>query len=187
MNNPRLATRYAKSIIDLSVEQNQLDIVYNDMKFILRICKSNPDFVALLRSPIIKPTVKGKIIASVVKDQVSTLTSSFIKLLVLKTRELNLPEIADAFVDQYNTINNIHKVKITTAIEMSNSVKDAILSKVITNIPIGSIDLETVVDERLIGGFILETGGKSLDTSILKDLNDVKKQFKNNDYLHRLR
>ena len=91
MNNPRLATRYAKSIIDLAVEQNQLDTVYNDMKFIMRICKSNPDFVALLRSPIIKPTTKGKIIESITKERVSDLTSSFIKLLVTKTRELNLP------------------------------------------------------------------------------------------------
>ncbi|MCW3092034.1 MAG: synthase delta chain [Ferruginibacter sp.] len=187
MNNPRLATRYAKSIIDLAVEQNQLDAVYNDMKFILRICKSNPDFVALLRSPIIKPTIKGKIIGSIVKERVSALTAAFIKLLVVKTRELNLPEIADAFVDQYNTINNIHKVKITTAVAMSEPLKAALLSKVIANTPIGSIDLETVVDEKLIGGFILETGGRSLDTSVLKDLNEVKKQFNNNEYLHRLR
>lgn len=54
MNNPRLAGRYAKSIVDLSIEQNQLEAVYADMKFIKTICKSNPDFVAVLRSPIIK-------------------------------------------------------------------------------------------------------------------------------------
>jgi F-type H+-transporting ATPase subunit delta len=43
------------------------------------------------------------------------------------------------------------------------------------------------VNESLIGGFILEAGGKSLDASILRDLKDVKKQFLNNDYLHRIR
>ena len=51
----------------------------------------------------------------------------------------------------------------------------------------GSIDLETVVNEALIGGFILETAGKLLDASILRDLKDVKKQFLNNDYLHKIR
>ena len=119
MNNPRLATRYAKSIIDLAVEQNQLDVVYNDMKLILSICKTNPDFVTVLRSPIIKPTSKVKIIESITKERVSVLTTAFIKLLVAKIREINLPEIAAAFVDQYNTINNIHKVKITTAVQIS--------------------------------------------------------------------
>jgi F-type H+-transporting ATPase subunit delta len=187
MTNPRLATRYAKSIIDLSIEQKQLDTVYGDMKFILRVCKSNPDFLAVLRSPIIKPTSKGKIIESITKERVSVLTSSFIKLLVTKTRETNLPEIAAAFVDQYNSINNIHKVKITTAVPMADALQEAILSKVKEGNPTGSIDLETMVNESLIGGFILEAGGKSLDASISRDLKDVKKQFLNNDYLHKIR
>ena len=187
MKNPRLATRYAKSIVDLAVEQNQLNAVYSDMKFILSICKTNPDFVALLRSPIIKPTAKGKIIEAITKERVSVLTSAFIQLLVTKTRETNLQEIAASFVDQYNVINNIHKVKITTAVEMSESLKNAILAKVKENTPSGTIDIETAVNESLIGGFILETGGKSIDASILRDLKDVKKQFLNNDYLHQIR
>ncbi len=29
--NPRLAARYAKSILDLAIERGQLDVIYNDM------------------------------------------------------------------------------------------------------------------------------------------------------------
>ena len=53
MNNPRLAVRYAKSLIDQSKEKGQLEEVYNDMKFLQHICKTNRDFVALLNSPVI--------------------------------------------------------------------------------------------------------------------------------------
>lgn len=187
MNNPRLATRYAKSIIDLAVEENQLDTVYADMQFILRICKTNQDFVALLRSPIIKPATKGKIIESIIKERVSVITAGFIKLLVTKAREVNLPEIAGAFVDQYNELNNIHKVKITTAVQMSDAVRDSILAKVQAGSPSNNLDLETVVNSDLIGGFILETDGRLIDGSILRDLKDMKKQFLNNDYLHKIR
>ncbi len=187
MNNPRLAARYAKSIIDLAVEGNQLDVVYNDMQFILRTCKTNPDFVAVLRSPVIKPTSKGKIIEAITRDRVSGLTSSFIKLLVAKTRELNLPEIADAFVDQYNVIKDIHKVKITTAVPMSETLKTSILQKVMGDIPLKNIDLETVVDDSLIGGFILESEGRLIDASISKDLKDISMQFLDNQYLHKIR
>jgi F-type H+-transporting ATPase subunit delta len=70
---------------------------------------------------------------------------------------------------------------------MGEALQNAILSKVKEGNPKGSIDLETVVNEALIGGFILEAAGKSLDASILRDLKDVKKQFLNNDYLHKLR
>ncbi|CAN5614193.1 ATP synthase F1 subunit delta [soil metagenome] len=187
MNNPRLATRYAKSIIDLAIEKGLIDKVYADMKLILSICKTNPDFVALLRSPIISATSKGKIIEAITLQRVSELTSGFIKLLVIKSRESNLPEIAAAYVDQYNVINNIQKVKITTAAPMSNQLVDAILNKVKESDPTVKLELETILNEELIGGFILEAGGRALDASIQRELKDVKKQFANNDYLHKLR
>ncbi len=187
MNNPRLATRYAKSIIDLAVEQKQLDVVYNDMKLILSICKTNPDFVTILRSPIIKPTSKVKIIESITKARVSELTTAFIKLLVVKIREINLPEIAAAFLDQYNSINNIQKVKITTAVEMSDALKKSILLKIKEFAPAGTIELETAVNSNLVGGFVFESKDKLLDASILKELNDIKKQFLKNDYMYQIR
>ena len=187
MNNPRLATRYAKSIIDLAVENNQLDTVYADMKLISSICRSNPDFVAVLRSPIINVGTKAKVIESITKERVGNITAGFIRLLVNKSRESNLPEIAEAFVTQFNEIRNIHKVKITTAVPMSEELKNAILEKVKATVPQHTLELETAVRDELVGGFVLETDGKSLDASILRDLKDVRKQFLNNDYLHKLR
>ncbi len=96
MNNPRLAARYAKSLVDIATEQQQLTNVYEDMKLIQRICKSNPDFVAVLVSPVIKSDKKGKIIESITNGRVSKISESFIDLLVRKGRENALPEIAGA-------------------------------------------------------------------------------------------
>jgi len=187
MNNPRLAGRYAKSLIDLATEQNQLDAICADIKLLQRICKSNPDFVAVLQSPVIKPNVKGKIIESVLSTQVSTLTSAFISLLVRKGREINLPEIVNAFVEQFNVIRNIHRVKITTAVAMSDELKNSILAKVKSSTSLQNVELETAVKDELIGGFVLEMGGNLVDASIQRDLKDIKKQFMDNHYIHKLR
>ena len=187
MNNPRLAGRYAKSLVDIATEQNQLNKIYEDMKFVQRICKSNPDFVAVLVSPVIKADTKGKIIQSITTGRVTPLTTAFVDLLVRKGRESNLPEIANAFITQYNAINNIHKVKITTAVPMSEELQKAIVAKVKSSTTMQNIELETAVEDELIGGFVLEMGGNLVDASILRDLKDVKKQFLNNDYLHRIR
>jgi F-type H+-transporting ATPase subunit delta len=188
MNNPRLAGRYAKSLLDLATEQNQVDAVYADMKWISSICKSNRDFVAVLRSPVIKPSAKEKIIESVTKERVSKLTSAFIQLLVRKNRELNLPEIVNTYIDQFNALRNIHKVKITTAEPISAEMKEAIMKNVKAVATQGqTFEIETQVKNELIGGFLLETSGTLVDASILRDLKDIQKQFMNNDYLHRIR
>jgi F-type H+-transporting ATPase subunit delta len=187
MSNPRLAARYAKSIVDLSIEQNQLDAVYTDMKFLKAVFKSNPDFVALFESPIIKADKKEKIVAAVIKDRVSVLTISFIDLLIRKGREAYLPEIVNAFIDQYNEIKGIRKVKLTTAIPVSDAIQKSIIDEVKKAPGINSVELETTVKEELIGGFVLETGGQLIDASILRDLNDVKRQFLNNEYVSSLK
>lgn len=187
MNNPRLAGRYAKSLLDLAVEQNQLDAVYADVKLLRTIAKDNPDFVSVLKSPVINNDKKQQIIDTILHGRICNLTALFIQLLVRKTRESNLPEIVKAFVEQYNTLKDIHHVKITTAFPLSAEGEQVILAKVRSNTSIQNIELETAVEEELIGGFKLEVGGKLVDASILRDLNDVKKQFKNNEYIHQLR
>jgi F-type H+-transporting ATPase subunit delta len=187
MHNPRLANRYAKSILDLAIEKGQVDAVYKDMKLIIGVCKSNPDFVAVLRSPIIKADKKGKIIAAIVQNSVSELTNAFVNLLVNKGRETNLDEIAHAFVEQYNKKNGIHQLKITTATVISDEIRDDIAARVKASAGYEHIEVETVVNDALIGGYILETGGKLIDASILRDLKEVREQFLNNDYIHKIR
>jgi F-type H+-transporting ATPase subunit delta len=186
MNNPRLAGRYAKSLMDLAIEQNQLDAVYADINLLKDINKSNPDFVNLLRSPIISSDKKDKIIEAVIGNKVSKLTMMFINLLTSKTREGNMPEIVTAFLEQYNTLKNIQTVKLTTAHPISDELKNSIVAKVRTEGSTG-VEIESAVNEALIGGFTLEVAGKLIDASILRDLQDVGKQFKNNEFIHSIR
>ncbi len=187
MQNPRLAGRYAKSIIDLAVEKDQLDIVYRDMLYLQSICKSSREFVSLLKSPIIKGEKKQKILDVVTKDKVGVLTASFNELMVKKGREESLPEIVNAFIDMYNGIKGIHKVKLTTAQPVSEALKQSIVDKFTATTPLQHIELEAAVNESLIGGFVLEFNNTLVDASILRDLKDIKKQFMDNSYIQKIR
>jgi F-type H+-transporting ATPase subunit delta len=160
-----------------------LDAAYADMKFLKAVFKSNPDFVALFASPIIKADKKEKIVAAVIGNKVNALSIAFINLLIRKGREANMPEITDTFIDQFNEIKGIRKVKLTTASPLSDAVQKTIIDKVKNAAGVNSVELEASVKEELIGGFILETGGKLIDASILRDLEDVKRQFLDNDYV----
>ncbi|HET6254158.1 MAG TPA: ATP synthase F1 subunit delta [Puia sp.] len=185
--NPRLAARYAKSILDLAVERGQLDTVYKDMVFLKEICRSSRDLVNLLRSPIVKSDRKRQILETITADRISPLTTAFNALLMNKEREAWLPEIAAAFVEQYKEYKGIQTVKLTTAVPVSDEIKQTILDKVKTDRQVAAIDLETSVREELIGGFVLEIGDELIDASIAYDLNKVKQQFQNNDFIYKIR
>ncbi|RAJ04157.1 F-type H+-transporting ATPase subunit delta [Chitinophaga skermanii] len=182
MQNPRLASRYAKSLIDLATEKNELEAVQQDMTLLTAIAKSNPDVVALLKSPIIKADKKVKILGAILDGKITAITSAFIRLLTIKGRESFLAEIASEYTKQYNVIKNIATVKVTTAIQLD----DAILSTIKQKVEAAAnrqVVIETSVKPELIGGFVLETGDKLFDASILRDLNDIRKQFSQNIFV----
>ena len=187
MPNPRLAARYAKSLIDLAVEKGQLETIYKDMQYLQELCKKSRDFVILLRSPVIRADKKERTIEAVTKGKVSGITETFNRLLVTKGRETDLPEIVNAFIDQYNSIKGIHKVKLTTAVPVSDELKKAIIEKTNTEAGLNEVELETIVKDDLIGGFVLEFNNNLVDASILRDLKEIRKQFKENIYVQHIR
>lgn len=187
MLNPRLAVRYAKSLIDLSLERGELEAVHKDMQYLLAVTKANRDFVAVLRSPVISPDKKQAILEAVTNGHITPLTSSFNRLLIRKGRESNLPEIAHAFIEQYNRHEQIYSVTLTTASPVSDAVKQEIVNKVRSQSEMKNIELTTEVNEDLIGGFVLQIGDQLIDASIAYDINNLRKQFLNNDFIYKIR
>ena len=181
MQNPRLASRYAKSLVDLAAEKGQLEAVRADMLVLQQIIKGNRDVANLLKSPIIKPDKKQKILSAILTGKIGDLTAAFIQLLVIKGRESNLPEIVTEFEKQYNVLRNISKVKITTAVPLDTAVLGVIKQKVEAGTD-KTIELETAVEPELIGGFVLESDDRLYDASVLRDLKDIRKQFLENIY-----
>lgn len=187
MQNPRLAGRYAKSLIGLAIERNELDKVYSDMLYLQSVLKQSKDFGIILKSPVISPEKKNAILETVTKDKVSEMVAGFNRLLVLKGREANLPEIITAFVDQYKVLKSIFVVKLTTATPASEELKNTIIEKVKANTSLQNIELKTEVDADIIGGFVLQMGDTLVDASVSYDLNAIRKQFLNNDFVFNIR
>jgi F-type H+-transporting ATPase subunit delta len=187
MPNPRLASRYAKSLIDLAIEKGQLEKVFADMQWLQAVCKSNRDFVNLLRSPIIKADTKKKILSAVTDGNIGELTAAFNALLITKGRESNLPEIVNAFIDSYKQHKNIQTIKLTTAAPISDALKNSIVEQVKKSAGFQNVEVEEKVDADLIGGFVLQVGDKLVDASIAYDLRAIAKQFENNDFIYKLK
>lgn len=183
MRNPRLANRYAKSLLDLAIEQNSLEPVLQDMELIHKACADSRELTVVLRSPVIGPEKKLAILDAIFQDKIQRITKGFVALLIKKGREFFLPEMTEAFVAQYKLYKNIHVVRFTTAVEIDESLKNDIRNQITAAMNNGTIDLETKVNEDLIGGFVLEVGDQLFDTSVLRDLNDIRHQFTKNEYI----
>jgi len=187
MLNPRLAGRYAKSLIDLSLEKGQLEEVYKDMLYMNGLMKSSSEFVTILKSPVITGDKKLKVLEALTVGNSNQITASFNRLLIVKGREKFLPDIVYAFIEQYKEYKGIHHVSLTTAVPVSDELKNSMIRKIKDATGMKEVELESLVDENIIGGFILEADGKRVDVSIAYDLANIRKQFSNNDFIYRIR
>lgn len=84
MSDLRVAKRYAKALMDFSIEKKILDKVFADMTLIFNTCEENRDLTLALRSPIIKFDKKRAILQAIFKGKSIMLHSGFWILFVEK-------------------------------------------------------------------------------------------------------
>lgn len=178
-----VASRYAKSLIDLAVETKQLDEVIKDMRLVKKVCSENSDFITMLQSPVIKTDKKQAIFKAVFEGKISKTSLAFLNLIAVKMREAYIPEIAASVDEQYKIRKNITTAKVTSAISLDEKLRKQVLSIVKQNAT-GEIELVEKVDPSLIGGFILTIDDKQVDQSVKRKLNDLRKNFSGSVYLN---
>ncbi|MEI8136937.1 MAG: ATP synthase F1 subunit delta [Bacteroidota bacterium] len=178
-----VASRYGKSLIDLSIEKNQVEETRKDMKIVKLVCDENRDFVVLLNSPIVKTDKKLEILNSIFKGKISNLSLSFLNLLAKKRRESYIPEIAVAYDEQFKAKKNITTAVITTANGIDAKVKTRVLEIVKQSSGAGEVELVEKIDASILGGFVLAIADKQLDQSVKRKLNDLRKNLLSNKYI----
>ena len=188
MTNPRVAARYAQSLIELAQERGQLETIKADVDSLLAMGK-NREFALLLSSPVVNPAKKRQILSALLdKANANQLTRLYVKLLIDKGRETDMLGILREFNEQYKTIRHISTVKLTSAAPLTAGtlaqVKQQLVASGKTE---ATIDLETRIDPELIGGFILEFDGQVYDASVAHKLKEMRKELrKPNVYVNQL-
>ncbi len=173
----KAGARYAKSLIDLSTEQNSLEEIKNDMVFFEKVVNDNSELEAILKNPIVPIDKKQGILQGIFGDHVHLITASFFKLVVKKGRSSILFDTAKQFIQQYNVIKGIVTAEVTSASALTDANRAEIVSLVKKEIGANEVIVAEKINPDLIGGFILKVGDKQFDASISSGLNKLKKEF----------
>jgi len=175
MSEIRIASRYAKSLIELANEQQAVEAIYADMDLFASTCKVNRDLVVMLKSPIIRGDKKRQVIEASFTG-FNKLTTLFVNTVIRKGREAFLPLIAKEVIRMYNEQHNIASALVTTATAVDAKVL-ADIQKTLESKTGKKIVLEMEVDPSLIGGLVVRMGDSLYDASIAKQLKNIKKEL----------
>ena len=186
MSNIRIASTYAKSLLDIAQEQGKLEEVVGDVRLFLDAI-SNRDLLLMIKSPIISADKKRSVFKAVFEGKVDNVTLMFFDLIIKKSRESALPEMGEQFLAQYKSIKNITSVSVTSATSLDEEQMLKIKTEIVNlGWATGEIEIEEKVDPSIIGGFILEVEGKLYDASVKNKLANLKKGILDNTYIKSL-
>jgi|NOAtaT_7_FD_contig_61_55750_length_3616_multi_4_in_0_out_0_4 F-type H+-transporting ATPase subunit delta len=178
----RLGDRYAKSVLDLAVERGALESVHADFTRIEQVCSQNPDFVRMLKSPIIQSDKKHAVLTELFGKGSHEITKLFIHILVNKKREAFLRDIAIRFLHQYDLHQNITRGLVISATPLSDAQRNEIKKAVESGLKT-AFEIEEKLDPSLIGGFTLRVGDLLFDASLASRLRKLSQEFDSNPYV----
>ncbi len=175
MAGTRAAIRYAKAVLSLASDQKAALAVDNDMKLLSKTISENEDLDQLIKNAVIKSEVKKEMLNKIF-PKLNVISSNLFDLLVSNKRINILGDIALKYSQLFDDLNGKEKAIVTTAIPMTNDLEEKVLKK-IKQLTSKTVELENIVDESIIGGFILRIGDKQYNASVSNKLNKLKREF----------
>lgn len=175
MAQTRAAIRYAKAIMDLAKDQSAAAAVNDDMDSIANAVAVSRELNDMLHSPVIPTATKKSALLAVFKN-LNKLSVNLIDTLIENKRFDILGVVAEKYIQLFDEEQGTQKATVTSAVPLTEELKKMVLAKV-KELTGKEAEITNVVDETILGGFILRVGDIQYDASISNKLNKLKREF----------
>jgi F-type H+-transporting ATPase subunit delta len=173
-----IAARYATAIFELAREDKALDRLESDLDALQAALEESGDLRAVIASPILMREDQGRAIAAVAKAmQLSATMANGLALMAQRRRLFVLPHLVRALRALIAEEKGEVTAEVATAKPLTKAQGDK-LARVLKARIGKDIKLNTVVDDKLIGGLVVKVGSKMIDTSIRSRLAALQNAMK---------
>ena len=169
-----LYSRYANALLSIAVDEKKVEYYRNEIKMIRSSFLENEEIIHLLSSAFLEFNEKEKIIDNIYQDNDNI--KNFIKIIVKNNRANIIIKIFNEFIKRCNELLGIkdgivYSVRLLTEDEISH------IEKGIKNRLGYSVELENIIDDKLIGGIKVLVEDKIFDGSIKNKLEKLKESL----------
>ena len=175
MKSGRVATRYAKALLEFSFEKKVQKNVFEEIKNILSIMQKNVNLNDALNNPILPTKQKRKILSDIFNKS-SSPVQRFFDLLSQNNREGMLANIAQKYIQLFNAKQGKTVASVTTAVALTKEMEIKLLKKA-SELSAFKIELKNIIDPKIKGGFVLRVGDLQYNASISDRIFNLKREL----------
>ena len=176
-----MAVRYAKALYGYAIQKGVAKDIYAISACVLDSFAQNRSLEKTIEDPLLDKGEKLSLMmasAGLSNEQISKenheVAEKFFRLLVANKRENYLVQAMRYYQLLYRKENNIGVAKITTAVPLDKDMEERIYTRA-ASILGKEIELEKIVDPKIIGGFILDVDDYRIDASALSEVNKIRR------------
>jgi len=157
---------YAEALMSVAESGDLVDRITEDVNFLLGLLRESEELRQFLANPITKAETKKGVLQQLAQEQVHAYTLNFLMLLVDRRRIFLLEDICKQYQAMVRKRNNAVLAEVTSTVELSDEQRQTVVEKVKAMTGAQQVDLETSIDQDLIGGVVIKVGSQVLDASI---------------------
>lgn len=171
-----IASRYAKALLELAIENNKVIDYQNQMKHVYSVIKDNIELVEFLKCYTISNDAKKDLLSKIFKDDIYIEIIHFMFLLIDKKRINYLVRICQEFNSECNEYRNVLE-GIIYSVENLDEEKIKRLEESVALKLNKKVELINVIDSSLIGGIKIVVNDTVFDNSIANRLQSLKQEL----------
>jgi F-type H+-transporting ATPase subunit delta len=169
-----IARVYADALFDVAQDKGKLDELREQLGEFTDAIADNRELQIFFFSPYFSSAEKREGISRAISGAEPELVN-FLELLAEKHRMPAIFRIRRRFDELWAKANKRLEVSVVSAVELDSSVVERV-GKEIERQTGQTIDLESVVDEDILGGLVLKVGNMVLDASIRNTLEKLRRE-----------
>ena len=172
------ARRYAQAVFDIARDRREVDLWDSDLQ-VLEDTLENEELRAFLEQASIPMSAKVRVIREVFKE-VSKFAQNLLCLLASRGRLELLPQIREQYLHHLNSYHGREETLVVTAVPLDSQEREMV-SNFLRGIVNKEIVLRTRVDPEILGGLVIQFGGKYVDGSVRGKLHSLRRELTGED------
>jgi F-type H+-transporting ATPase subunit delta len=169
-----IARVYAEALFEVAKEKGKLDVIRDQLGRVADALDRDRELAVFFFSPYFSSAEKRDGIERAVVDAEPELTN-FLELLVEKHRMPVIFHIRRLFDEMWAEENKLLEVTLTSAVELDPEIVRRVGEEIERQTD-RKVQLQSRIDDQLVGGLVLQVGNMVLDGSIRSRLEKLRKE-----------
>jgi F-type H+-transporting ATPase subunit delta len=174
------ATRYAKALLDVAIQESDPSIIEQDLRSVAGAMAESADLRRALTSPGIPQQIRVNVAAALTSAiGVQAPVAKLMKMLADRGRLDLVPMMAEVYSERLLAHRNIVRATVTSAVPLTAAKKDQLEASLGTMTG-KNVQVDAVVDPSIIGGVVTRIGSTVYDGSLRTQLTKMRQQLVDN-------